>query len=654
MCGITGFWSRTTSLNLAGASAAAREMAMSLARRGPDDMGIWTAEDDCVALAQRRLAIIDLSQAGHQPMFSASGRFVVTYNGEIYNHEELRGMLPEQAWRGHSDTETLLAAIEAWGLEEGLKRLVGMFAIALWDRERRELILARDRMGEKPLYYGWQGGAFLFGSELKALAAFPAWHGRPDRNALTLHLRYGYVPAPHTIWRGIRKLLPGSYIRISGSDDAASLPEPAFYWRASEAVAISVDESIDDVTAIRELDDRLQRSVAGQKIADVPLGAFLSGGVDSSAIVAAMQAQSTKPVRTFTIGFNEDDYNEAGHAKAVAAHLGTDHTELYLSASDALTVIPRLPEIYDEPFGDSSQIPTHLVAAMARQHVTVCLSGDGGDELFGGYNRYVWAPAIWRQLKHLPLPLRSMAGKAIRSMSPQAWDAVGEHMPARWRQPTLGDRLHKLAGVLDTASADELYRRLAFHERSPHSLVIDGDEPPVWSEREAAVFAAGAKGKDFAARMMFQDLVGYLPDDILTKVDRAAMAVGLETRIPMLDHRLVEFAWRLPAHMKVRGGEGKWLLRQVLYRYVPRNLIERPKQGFGVPIDSWLRGPLRDWAEGLLNESRLRQEGWLQPKPIRRRWQEHLSGRRNWQHWLWNVLMFQAWLERWSAGNGSN
>ena len=609
MCGLTGFIASNRTCR----SEDARKMADTLTSRGPDDVGVWLDEACGVALAHRRLSVVELSAAGHQPMSSASGRYVIVFNGEIYNHLDLRRDLAQRApqqWRGHSDTETLLACIAAWGIAATLTRTVGMFALALWDRDERSLTLARDRLGEKPLYYGWQGEAFVFGSELKALAAHPAWRGAVDRDALALYM-------------------------------------PTFYWRAAEIAALAPQTPPDDASAIEQLDRHLRAAVAGQMVADVPLGAFLSGGVDSSTIVALMQAQSAQPVRTFSIGFAEGDYDEAVHAKAVAAHLGAQHSEWYVTPRDALDVIPRLAEMYDEPFGDSSQIPTHLVSAMARRQVTVSLSGDGGDELFGGYNRYFWGRSIWRRIGPWPRGLRQAAGGAALALSPTAWDRLGRMLPRRWRQPMFGDRVHKLAGVIDVANTDELYRRLVSQHREPESLVIGAHEAPLWADVQAAEFARSPRGADFTERMMFHDLVGYLSDDILAKVDRAAMAVSLETRVPLLDHRVVEFAWSLPLSLKIRDGQGKWLLRQVLYRYVPRELIERPKQGFGVPLDLWLRGPLRDWAEALLDEARLRQEGLLHPAPIRRKWEEHLSGRRNWQYWLWNVLMFQAWRERW-------
>jgi asparagine synthase (glutamine-hydrolysing) len=646
MCGIAGL------LRFSGPadtlSAEVERMSAALTHRGPDAGANWTDPAAGIALGHRRLSILDLSTAGAQPMHSASGRFVVAFNGEIYNHGEIRTRLENVTWRGHSDTEVLLAAIEAWGLFDCLRRLVGMFAFALWDRERHELVLARDRLGEKPLYYGWLGHDFGFASELKAFASNPLWHGEIDREALTLFLRLGYVPVPRTIWRGLYKLAPGSYLAIPTAATVAVLPAPTFYWRAAEVVNCQPRSDLGEQEAADALEAHLGESLAGQMLADVPLGAFLSGGVDSSTVVALMQARSTRPVRTFTIGFSESDYDESAHARRIARHLGTDHCELMLAPADARAVIPRLPELYDEPFADSSQIPTYLVAAMARSHVSVCLSGDGGDELFAGYNRHVVGAALWRHAGHLPRSLRVVAANVLHGVSPQTWDALGQRLPRRLQQPTPGDRLHKLGDALRAADEDDLYLGFISQIREPEALVIGGSAPATWAEREAAAFVAGERGGEFTERMMFCDLVGYLSDDILVKVDRAAMATSLETRVPLLDHRLVEFAWSLPLNMKVRDGQGKWLLRQVLYRHVPREMIERPKQGFAVPIDAWLRGPLRDWAEALLDEARMRREGLLNPAPIRLKWQEHLSGRRNWQHWLWNVLMFQAWRERWA------
>ena len=611
--------------------------------RGPDDSGTWSDDRQGLALGHARLSILDLSPEGRQPMLSASGRYVISYNGEVYNFANLRTELEQvgQKFRGHSDTEVMLAAFEEWGVENAVQRFVGMFAFALWDRVERHLTLARDRLGEKPLYYGWCGETFLFGSELKALRAHPSWRGEINRGVLASFMRYGYVPLPHSIYVGICKLLPGTWLKISADDPPGHMPVPITYWSAREVAMQEPLTDLSDAAATDALDSLLRQAVGRQMISDVPLGAFLSGGIDSSTIVALMQCQSSRPVRTFSIGFSESDYDEARYAKLVAAHLGTDHTELYLSAKEALDVIPRLPEIYDEPFGDSSQIPTHLVAALARKHVTVALSGDGGDELFGGYNRYFWGRSIWNRIGPVPQGFRHKVGRMLTALSPAEWDRIGRSLPRRLRQPTLGDRIHKLASVIDVDGPDELYRRLVSQHREPSSLIVGADETPIWADAEAAAFGRS----DFTERMMFHDLVGYLTDDILTKVDRAAMAVSLETRVPLLDHHLVEFAWRLPLAMKIRDGQGKWLLRQVLDRYVPRELIDRPKQGFGIPLDTWLRGPLREWAEELLDERRLRREGYLHPAPIREKWGEHLSGRRNWQYWLWNVLMFQSWLD---------
>lgn len=640
MCGIVGIFGHDGS----GSDARAREMLEAIRYRGPDNSGVWSDHQAGVVLGHARLSILDLSRDGHQPMLSSCSRYVISYNGEVYNFAELRTEL-EQAgakFRGHSDTEVILAAFEEWGIEKAVPRFVGMFAFALWDRVERQLTLVRDRLGEKPLYYGWCGETFLFGSELKAFRAHPSWRGDINRSVLASYMRYGYVPLPHSIYLGIFKLFPGTWLQISSDDPPGHMPVPITYWSAREVAMQEPLTNLSDAAATDALDSLLHQAVGRQMISDVPLGAFLSGGIDSSTIVALMQCQSSRPVRTFSIGFRESDYDEARYAKLVAAHLGTDHTEVYLSAEEALGVIPRLPEIYDEPFGDSSQIPTHLVAALARKHVTVALSGDGGDELFGGYNRYFWGRSIWNRIGPMPQGFRHGVGRMMTALSPAVWDRIGKLLPRGLQQPTLGDRIHKLASVIDVDGPDELYRRLVSQHRNPGSLIVGAEEAPIWADAEAAAFDRS----DFTERMMFQDLVGYLTDDILTKLDRAAMAVSLETRVPLLDHHLVEFAWRLPLTMKIRDGQGKWLLRQVLDRYVPRELIERPKQGFGIPLDTWLRGPLREWAEELLDEHRLRREGYLHSESIREKWNEHLSGRRNWQHWLWNVLMFQAWLRQ--------
>lgn len=666
MCGVAGFL-QISRLSPDDLTAALSRMTDRLLHRGPDDGGAWTDASAGIALGHRRLSILDLSPQGHQPMLSASGRYVIAFNGEIYNHRALRseletapaiapgeqgksGLLPRGEkginWRGHSDTEVMLAAFEHWGVPESLARFNGMFAFALWDRRERMLHLARDRFGEKPLYYGWMGNAFLFGSELKALKAHPAWRGEIDRGALSLYMRHSYIPAPYSIYQGVRKLPPAHMLSLPLGAAHQEFPQIRSYWSASEVAEAGIRQpfSGDDAAALAALDRLLREAVALRMEADVPLGALLSGGIDSSTVVALMQAQSTRPVKTFSIGFHEKGYNEAEHAGAVARHLGTEHTELYVTPEEAMAVIPRLPEIYDEPFADSSQIPTFLVSQMTRRHVTVALSGDAGDELFGGYNRYLWVQSIWRKAGWMPKPVRAALAYGLTALAPQSWDGIlsslGPALPGRLRAQLPGDKLHKLAGVLACASPEEVYRGLVSHWE-PESVVLGASEPATaLTDR-----AQWADLPDFTQCMMFLDLVSYLPDDILAKVDRASMAVGLEARVPLLDHRVAEFAWHLPLAMKIRQGQGKWILRQVLYNYVPQALIERPKMGFGVPIDAWLRGPLRDWAESLLDESRLRKEGYFDPAPIRRKWAEHLSGQRNWQYHLWDVLMFQAWLD---------
>lgn len=645
MCGLAGVLGFTGTV--ADLQAATTQMCATLLHRGPDAGGIWCDAKHGVGIGHRRLSILELTQAGGQPMASESGNLMIAFNGEIYNHLELRRDLRKTDWRGNSDTESLLAAIEAWGIHRALSQAVGMFALALWDRARGELTLARDRMGEKPLYYGWSGNSFLFASECKALCNFPGWRGELDRDALCSLMRIGYVPAPHSIWKGIWKLPPATTLTISAGTLPGKLNPPIPYWRVGQVVTSVPFSPLSEVEAVQKLEGLLKQSIAGQMVADVPLGAFLSGGVDSSTVVALMQAQSARPIRTFSIGFSEDDYDESRYAAVIASHLGTDHTTCVLSPADVLAVVPSLPELYDEPFGDSSQIPTHLVSRVARRQVSVSLSGDGGDELFGGYNRYVWGRRFWRNVVGTPRAMRRAVGRFIQGVDPASWDRIGRSLPRRFRQPTLGDRLHKLASVMDVASPDELYSRLVSQQSEVSSIVIGGSERASWAEVQVHEFAAGPRGRDFTERMMFGDLIGYLPDDILVKLDRAAMSVSLESRVPMLDHRVVEFAWSLPFEMKIRANRGKWLLREVLYRHVPRQLIERPKQGFAIPIGSWLRQDLRDWAEALLDESRLRREGYLESGMVRRRWSEHLSGRRNNQHWLWNVLMFQAWQERW-------
>jgi len=654
-------------------------MANAIAHRGPDDSGAWADAQAGIALGHRRLSIVDLSPAGHQPMASASGRFVMAFNGEIYNHLELRreleGMDPRlreddgNKWRGHSDTETLLAGFEHWGIEATLAKTVGMFAIALWDVQQRTLHLARDRFGEKPLYYGWAGSgagrAFVFGSELKALRAFPGFANPVCREALAQYMRFMYVPAPRSIYQGVFKLEPGCLLSIKGAAPLAAPAQPlrppavhetltlSRWWSLADVVQAGAQQQItDEGEAVELLEQRLADAVRLQSLADVPLGAFLSGGVDSSAIVALMQQQSMRPVKTFTVGFEEAGFDESPYARAVAQHLGTDHTELFVTSAEAQALIGQLPAMYDEPFADSSQIPTHLVCRAAHQHVTVALSGDAGDELFGGYNRYFWGPRIWNRLSQLPYAVRRALGVAITGVPIAAWDAlswpVNALLPGSRGIARLGDKAHKLAaGLRGVRNLDDLYLSLVSEWQDPAAVVRgEGAAAVLWEPPSLLEDPLPDTGvPDGQLRMMYRDSMTYLPDDILCKVDRAAMATSLETRVPFLDHRVAELAWRLPLDMKIRGNEGKWALRQVLYKYVPRKLIERPKAGFGIPVGQWLRGPLRPWAESLLNEQRLQSEGYFYPAPIRQRWREHVSGQRDHTHSLWAVLMFQAWLE---------
>lgn len=642
MCGFVGFLDRSGFVD---GEAILRPMADTIAHRGPDSDGYWVDGEAGIALAHRRLAIIDLSPAGHQPMFSHNGRFVLSYNGEIYNHLDLRRELEatrQIEWRGHSDTETLLQGFSAWGVLGTLQRANGMFAFALWDRSERKLCLARDRMGEKPLYYGKQGTALLFGSELKALRKHPAWQGGIDRNSLALFLRHNYVPGPYSIYHGINKLPPGHYVEIGVDDGDAA--EPIAYWDIADKARDGRENPFagSPEAAVDRLEELLLDAVGIRMAADVPLGAFLSGGYDSSTIVALMQRQSARPVKTFSIGFSEAEYDEARHAKRVAAHLGTDHTELYVTPQDALDQIPILPHHWDEPFADSSQIPTLLVSRLARSEVTVSLSGDGGDELFCGYTRYAQGYDIWRRLGKIPGGVRKLMSGALRMTPAGLIDGAMKFAPERIRKMAVGDRLLKLADVLDVERADDFYRSLVSHAKNPGMLVPGAHEPPtILSETDPGWPANG----DFRDRMMYLDMRSYLPDDILVKVDRASMAVSLESRVPLLDHRLVEFALGLPIDIKLRGGDAKWPLRQLLYRYVPREMMERPKMGFGVPIEHWLRGPLRDWADDLLAPDRLKRDGFFDVDAVSRIWSDTRSGRRKLHYHVWDILMFQAWLD---------
>jgi asparagine synthase (glutamine-hydrolysing) len=641
MCGIAGFFGAGRNQTGEVLASQVRAMTDAIVHRGPDDAGCWVDAEHGVGLGHRRLSILDLSPLGHQPMISSDGRYVIVFNGEVYNFQSIRKELEAlgHAFKGHSDTEVMLAAFLQWGVDESTKRFNGMFAFALWDRQDRVIHLGRDRLGEKPLYYGWAGDTLVFASELKALKGFPGLNTQVDRSALTSLLRFSYIPDPYCIYQGVRKLPPATLLTWDGTDKR---PEPRCYWSLRKVAESGVDNPFTgtDAEATDELERLLKEAVGLRMISDVPLGAFLSGGIDSSTIVALMQAQSSRPVRTFTIGFHEKDHNEAEFAKDVAKHLGTDHTEMYVTGDDALAVIPKLPALYDEPFSDHSQIPTYLVCGMARKHVTVALSGDAGDELFAGYERYFVGRSITNKVGWMPPALRKLAAMGMTSLSASQWDKLIAMMPGIGRRDRFGDKLHKLAEVIATGGVDTLYSNLVSHWKQPEQVVVDGHDPlTALTDR-----ANWPRVTDYTHRMMELDMETYLPGDILTKVDRAAMGVSLEGRIPLLDTNVMEFAWRIPLSMKIRGGKGKWLLREVLHRHVPRALIDRPKKGFGVPMDAWLRGTLRDWAEDLLSEARLKREGFFHPEPIRRKWEEHLSGRRNWQFYLWDVLMFQSWL----------
>jgi asparagine synthase (glutamine-hydrolysing) len=641
MCGIAGFCEPRRSAGRTEMERVAFRMAAALHHRGPDDHGTWADVGAGLALGHRRLAILDLSRDGHQPMHSADGRRVLVFNGEIYNFTELRHDLNGlgHSFRGHSDTEVLLAAFCEWGIVATLRRCIGMFAFAIWDRHMRTLYLGRDRAGEKPLYYGWSGDVFMFGSELKALQAHPKWQGRIDRGAVALLTRFGYVPAPYCIYENICKLRPGCFLSLTENElQDRAMPQPKPYWSLKTVAETGITRPFNgtEVEATEQLGSLLLDSVRQQMVADVPLGAFLSGGIDSSLVVAMMQAQSHRPVKTFSIGFHQTVFDEAPFAKAVAGHLGTEHTELYVQPGELLQVISRLPTIYDEPFADSSQIPTVILCELARSRVTVSLSGDAGDELFGGYEDYRKAQRLWPIIESLPWTLRRRIARGVESLATSGlnlgiWPGAARHF--------LG-RLANLSAVLRMPSDRALYRLLMSPNRFPLAWLELQKEPSTGFDDESAwEFLPG-----LLERMMHLDFVSYLPDDILVKVDRAAMSVSLETRIPLLDHRVIEYAWSLPRSFKQRHGRGKWLLRQLLHQYVPPSLVKREKKGFGVPISEWLRGPLRPWAEELLSGTRVRQEGFFVEKTVSRRWTEHVRGKRDWGMALWHVLMFQAWL----------
>ncbi len=656
MCGITGIFGNLRKEEF---DSSIHEMSATLNHRGPDDAGTWINEENGVAFGHQRLSIMDLSLAGHQPMASPCGRFNIVFNGEIYNHLQLRDKLNasanKQSWKGHSDTETLVTAFSQWGIEKTLQQLVGMFAIAVWDFKEKRLFLIRDRFGEKPLYYGWSNGVFLFGSELKALQKYKRFSNQIDRGALSLYMKYMYVPTPYSIFKDIYKLEPGCILQIDKGTKPPTLPLFAPFrdqginiaqWYSISNMAQAGQKNLitDQNDAVDLLEKTLLESVRLQLISDVPLGAFLSGGIDSSVITALMQKVCKDPVKTFTIGFEESSFNEAIYAKEVSRHLGTEHHELYVTSSDAFKVIPHLPTLYDEPFADSSQIPTYLASKLARESVTVSLSGDAGDELFGGYNRYLWGSRVWNKVRWMPLIVRQTLGVAINKISVNTWDSIGNSLPNSSRVSLMGDKAHRMAHRLkNVKSLDDVYHSLVTEGYKEDGLVVN-DKAALITKLDNNDIVSGIV--DSEHRMMLLDSLTYLPDDILTKVDRAAMGVSLETRIPFLDYRVAELAWRLPLDTKINNGETKWPIRQVLYKYVPKVLIERTKAGFAIPVGQWIRGPLREWAADLLNEERIRREGYFNPELVQQLWQQHLSGKYDWTPRLWAILMFQAWLDK--------
>ena len=651
MCGIAGIWSTRGLLN-SDSRRIVGSMADAIAHRGPDGYGLWTDNENGVALAHRRLAILDLSPAGDQPMQDTSGRFVIVFNGEIYNHLDLRRSLDDEgaapAWRGHSDTETLLAAIMAWGVKGALERVCGMFAFALWDRFARTLTLARDRLGEKPLYYGWSNGALLFGSELEALTAYPGFDNAIDREAIAAFLRFSYVPEPATIFRRVRKLPPGHLVLLMSASDE---PAPQAYWWLETVALEGSDKRLEDDYSVLcdQVESCLKEVVASQMLSDVPLGCFLSGGIDSSLVAALMQGVSRQKIRTFTMGFDDQRFNEADHARQVAAHLGTEHTEFIVTEADALSVVSDLPKIYDEPFADPSQIPTILLSRLTRQHVTVALSGDGGDEVFGGYNRYTFAPDLWRLAAAMPGVCRRVAGHAITALQAAA---INERSLLRSCAGHLGlpvttiDKLSKFGGAIGRAEDFKgLYREIVSTFPDPSAVLLE----PVAEAQGAHLSSAADMLLGHEEWMMATDAVTYLPGDILVKVDRAAMSASLETRAPFLDRRVVELAWRLPLAAKIRGRTGKRILRDILYRHVPQNLVERPKQGFAIPLDRWLRGDLRDWAENLLSTKQIAATGVFDARKVEALWRDHQSKKDNAGWRLWTILMMQSWLLRYNS-----
>jgi len=649
MCGITGFYSHSK-LSLKNDII---KMNSVISHRGPDTTGVWENKNFGIFMGHQRLSILDLSIAGQQPMKSKSERYILTYNGEIYNHLEIRKEIEEKnfniIWKGNSDTETLIEAIDLWGIEKTLKKIVGMFAFGLWDQKENCLTLVRDRMGEKPLYFGWQGKnsnkAFIFASELKALKVHSNFEKEISRDALALQLQFNCIPAPYSIYKNIYKLLPGHYLQLKKTDlEKNLLPKSKSYWSLKETAILGLKnlKPINIQIIKDELEVILKNTIKQQMISDVPLGTFLSGGVDSSLVAALMQSQSSQPIKTFTVGFNEEIYNEAQDAKKVANFLGTDHTEIYISEKQALDVVPKLPKIYDEPFSDSSQIPTYLVSELAKQKVTVSLTGDGGDEIFCGYNRYVMSKKWWNKICLIPLPLRIFLADRIIAFNPDNWNYLSKIFMSSKNKNNLSHLMYKFSKVLRCKTLDGVYIKLVSHIDNPTKFVLDSNNV----DTRLSNYSFELNQFDDQQKMMIFDGLTYLPDDILVKVDRASMASSLETRAPFLDHRVIEFSWQIDQSLKLRNGQGKWILRQILNKYLPKNLIERPKKGFGVPLDSWLRGSLRDWAENLLDQKKLQEQGYFNSKLIRDKWTEHLSNKRDWQHDLWNILMFQAWMDQ--------